>query len=98
MPIEAFFIAAAGGENQKEQYTMSTLLPGNSEDQARRAAKRISLKARKSRWRAHTVDNHGEFQIIDPQRNWVVAGSRCDLTADEVVEFCAEYGGGGHHG
>ena len=47
-----------------------------SEHQARRAAKRVGLKARKSRWRAGSIDNFGDFMIIDPQRNWVVAGAR----------------------
>ena len=62
----------------------------NQEDRARRAAKRIGLKARRSRWRAGSIDNLGDFQIIDPQQNWVIAGERFDLTADDVVEFCAE--------
>jgi hypothetical protein len=30
-----------------------------SDSQARRAAQRIGLLARKSRWRRDTVDNHG---------------------------------------
>ena len=28
--------------------------------------------------------------IVDPRLNCVVAGARFDLTADDVVEFCAE--------
>jgi hypothetical protein len=60
-----------------------------SEDQARRAAKRVGLKARKSRWRAGSVDNFGGFMIVDPIRNWIVAGARFDFTADDVVEFCS---------
>jgi hypothetical protein len=62
-----------------------------SEDQARRAAKRVGLKARKSRWRAGSIDNLGEFMLIDPQRNWIVAGARFDFTPEDVVEFCAKY-------
>ena len=64
-----------------------------SEDQARRAAKRVGLRARKSRWRAGSIDNFGEFMIIDPERNWVVAGARFDFTAEDVVEFCTRYEG-----
>ena len=45
----------------------------SQEDRARRAAKRIGLKARRSRWRAGSIDNLGDFQIIDPQQNWVIA-------------------------
>ena len=58
------------------------------ESRARRAAKRIGLLARKSRWRAGTVDNRGGFTILDPQRNWIVAGQRYDFTAQDVIEFC----------
>jgi hypothetical protein len=55
------------------------------EARARRAAKRIGLKARKSRWRAVSLDNHGDFMMIDPDGNWVVAGSRFDMTAEDVI-------------
>ena len=37
-----------------------------SDSQARRAAKRIGLLARKSRWRRDTVDNHGGFMLLQP--------------------------------
>jgi hypothetical protein len=40
---------------------MSTAL----ENRARRAAKRVGLIARKSRWRAGTIDNHGGFTLIE---------------------------------
>ena len=63
-----------------------------SDDQARRAAKRVGLEARKGgRWRANTIDNRGGFQIIDPMRNWIVAAEKFNFTADDVIEFCAEY-------
>jgi hypothetical protein len=39
----------------------------SQEDRARRAAKRVGLRARKSRWRAGSIDNFGEFMIVDPQ-------------------------------
>jgi hypothetical protein len=60
------------------------------EDQARRAAKRVGLQARKSRWRTGSIDNLGEFMIVDPRLNCVVAGARFDLTADDVIALCAE--------
>ena len=53
----------------------------SQEDRARRAAKRVGPQARKSRWRAGSIDNLGDFQIIYPMRNWIVAGARFDFTA-----------------
>ena len=61
-----------------------------SDKRARRAAKRIGLLARKSRWRRNTVDNHGGFMLLEPYHNRVVAGCRFDLTAADVVELCNE--------
>jgi hypothetical protein len=59
-----------------------------SDSAARRAARRAGFIARKSRWRKYSIDNHGDFMIVDPETNGAVAGSRYDLTADEVVEWC----------
>ena len=61
------------------------------DDAARAAATRVGLYAVKTRWRAHSVDNHGEFQLLDKGRNTVVAGDKFDLTADQVIEFCRHY-------
>jgi hypothetical protein len=55
---------------------------------ARRAAKRIGLVAQKSRRRAGTVDNWGGYQLIDAHHNFVVDGSRFDLSAEEVIRIC----------
>jgi hypothetical protein len=60
------------------------------EQKARRAACRVDLNARKSRWRLDSIDNHGGFQIVDPYRNAIVAGERFDMTAEEVIEFCQQ--------
>ena len=51
----------------------------HSESQARRAAKRVGLMARKSRWRKGSIDNFGEFMIIEPRGNYVLAGARIRL-------------------
>ena len=51
------------------------------EGRARRAAKRVGLLARKSRQRVGTIDNHGDFCLVDPFRNAIVAGERFDLSA-----------------
>jgi hypothetical protein len=44
------------------------------EHRARRAARRVGLVARKSRWRAGTIDNLGGFQLIKPLPNVVAGG------------------------
>ena len=62
------------------------------EARARRAARRIGLVAFKSRSRRGSSDNHGGFTIIDPNRNAIVAGERCDLSAKDVLDFCARRG------
>jgi len=64
------------------------------EQRARRAAKRAGLIAKKSRRRVGSVDyvgsvdNHGEFMLVDPYTNYVVAGERFDLSAEEVLTYC----------
>jgi hypothetical protein len=73
--------------------TVTTMLEDredkNTEARARRAAKRAGLIARKSRWRAGSVDNYGGFMLVDPSTNGAVAGVRFDMTAEEVIEFCS---------
>ena len=58
------------------------------EAQARRASKRAGFSALKRRWRIGTVDNRGGFQLLDPYSNRIVAGSRFDLTAEDVIQYC----------
>jgi hypothetical protein len=60
------------------------------DSRARRAAARIGLKAKKSRWRLGSIDNYGDFQLFDPDRNWIVAGERFDLSAEDVIEHCKD--------
>jgi hypothetical protein len=60
---------------------------------ARRAARKVGLIARKSRWRAGTVDNYGGFMLIDPATNGAVDSIRFDLSAEYVIEH---YGSGAH--
>lgn len=60
------------------------------EAQARRTARRAGLVARKTRWRAGTIDNLGLFRLIDPFMNAVVAGERYDMTAQEVIDYCQQ--------
>jgi hypothetical protein len=42
-----------------------------SDSAARRAAKRIDLVARKSRWRRNSIDNCGGFMLLNAN-NWIV--------------------------
>jgi hypothetical protein len=56
------------------------------EARARRAARRAGLIARKSR--LNSIDNFGEFMLVDPSTNFAVAGSRFDLSAEDVIEIC----------
>jgi hypothetical protein len=58
------------------------------EAKARRAAKRAGMKAIKSPERSIHINNLGGFMLIDPVRNWVVAGSQFELTAQEVIDRC----------
>jgi hypothetical protein len=37
-----------------------------SDSAARRAANRVGLVARKSRWRRDSIDNYGGFMLVDP--------------------------------
>jgi hypothetical protein len=46
---------------------------------ARREARRVGLIARRSRWRRDSIDNFGDFMLIDLYGNYVVAGSRFGL-------------------
>jgi hypothetical protein len=57
------------------------------EQRARRAAKRVGLVAKKSRWRAGSIDNFGGFMLLKPYNNAVVSGSR--LSAEDVLDYCA---------
>jgi hypothetical protein len=69
---------------------MPAISEASMDARARRAAKRAGYLAVKSRWRAGTIDNFGEFQIVDPFCNAVIAGVRFDYNADDVIAFCSE--------
>ena len=68
---------------------MEDVTEGALEQRARRAARRVGLLARKSRWRLGSVDNLGGFMLINPESNFPVDGFRFDLTANYVIEYCA---------
>ena len=60
------------------------------DSQARRIAKRAGLRAVKSRGSQH-LNNLGYYMLVN-DRNFVVGGPRFDLTAEEVIELCADRG------
>ena len=57
---------------------------------ARRAARAAGYVARKSRWRAGSIDNLGGFMLVDPYRNAIEAGVRFDMSAEEVIAYCRD--------
>jgi hypothetical protein len=76
-------VREATGAGDGEDQTM----PAVTEQRARRAALKVGLLARKSRWRKDSADNFGEFMIVDPTNNSVVAGARFEMTAADVVDW-----------
>lgn len=40
--------------------------------------------------RAESVDNLQGWMIVDPYRNWVVAGEKFDMTDEDVERFLSE--------
>lgn len=60
------------------------------EARARRAARRVGLMARKTRWRRDSIDNHGGFMLIDLYGNYAVAGFKFDMTAGDVIAYCKD--------
>jgi hypothetical protein len=59
------------------------------EARLRRALARQGFTLHKSRWRLGSIDNFGGYQIINPYVNGIVAGSRFDLSLDDVEEWLA---------
>jgi hypothetical protein len=57
---------------------------------ARRAAKKVGLRAVRSRWRRYSWDNFGGYQLLDAYSNTVVDGVRFNLSPDEVIRRCAQ--------
>ena len=58
------------------------------DEEARMAAKRAGLLAVRSSRGIGGPNNAGAFMLINPSMNAVVAGSRYELTSDEVVNYC----------
>lgn len=69
---------------------MHSMNPKAIEARARRAAMRVGLIACKSRSRVGSLDNFGEFMLVDARLSCVVQGSRFELTAQAVLDFCTQ--------
>ena len=63
------------------------------EQKARRVAKSSGFVAKKSRWRAHSIDNLGGFEIVEAYFNRIEEGERFDMTAEDVIKYCQDYEG-----
>ena len=61
------------------------------EARARRSAQRVGLCACKSRKHVGSIDNYGDFKLIDISTNCPVGGFRYDMTAQEVIEYCVPH-------
>jgi hypothetical protein len=60
------------------------------ENRLRRWASRLGLVLRKGRARHWNIDDHGGYMLVDAYQNYIVAGSRFDLTLDAVESWLAE--------
>jgi len=59
------------------------------EARVRSHARRLGYSMRRSRQRTNVpnLDNHGEYMLVDADRNCIVLGQRFDATLDEVEAF-----------
>ena len=73
-----------------DESNIPTVSEAALDGRARRAARRAGLVAKRSRWRRDSIDNRGGFMIFDPVGNYPVAGDRWDMSAEEVIAYCAE--------
>ena len=60
------------------------------ESRLRRRAIRQGYCLMRSRWRLGSIDNLGGYSIIDANHNFVVAGSRFDLSLDDVEAWLSD--------
>jgi hypothetical protein len=61
------------------------------ENRLRRQAGRLGLVLRKSRARLWSLDNRGEYMVIDANSNFIVAGEKFDRSLDQVAKFLDDY-------
>lgn len=65
---------------------INTTVYKNKEQQLHRALRKEGYSLRKSR-KAVSIDNLGGYMIVNSYRNVVVAGSRYELSLDDVADW-----------
>jgi hypothetical protein len=62
------------------------------ESTVRRRAAKLGYRIEKSKQRKHVpnLDNHGEYMLIENQRNFVVFGERYDATLEEINDWLTD--------
>ena len=65
------------------------------ESAVRSRARRMGYLLRKSRQRTNVpnADNHGEYMLVEANRNFVVLGGRFDATLQDISTFLDELAG-----
>jgi hypothetical protein len=61
-----------------------------NEDRVRRVARQQGYELHRDRAGVWSFIHQGGWQIIDAERNWLVAGERFDLSLDAVEQWLAE--------
>ena len=69
---------------------MNSISKSALDARARRDAARVGLIARKSRWRRDSIDNQGDFMLVDVYGNYCVGGARFDMSAEDVIAYCGQ--------
>lgn len=79
--------ALLGEHTKKEGQSMQTQQV--SESTVRNLAKRQGYLITKSR-RAQSVDNLGDYMLVEARRNYVVMGRRYDATLEDIYSWIKE--------
>jgi hypothetical protein len=89
-PIKTRIVSHQGPETRNNTESLGDVRR-SADARARRAARREGLEVRRSR-RALSSDNKGGLMLMDPSRNWVIAGERFDVSAEAVVAIVGDAG------
>ena len=74
-------------DSKKDERVTPWITTSAIEQRARRRARRVGLRAEKSRRRL-SVDNHGGFRLIDPATNVIEVGEKFNMSSEQVIEYC----------
>ncbi|KRB13952.1 hypothetical protein ASD99_14880 [Mesorhizobium sp. Root695] len=64
----------------------------NREARIKRRAANLGYRIVKSNWRRDTIDNHGDYMIVENDRNICVDGQRYDLSIEYVESWLDDMG------